>query len=356
MLTKTLPVALLAGAASAACPLSVSIADADHHVVNVQVTNTGSETLQVFKGNTVFSAHATKDLLVADAAGNALPFDGVYVNYKRTGLTSNSFQKIAAGETITVSVNAAKSYKLKGVHQAKVSAIQGFRYAAGEEVPSTLKELSACADQTTSSVEVTPDQSTVAAQHISHKREEPFTSRIQKRAVTYSSCSTSQTSTLKTAVTDAIAMAGKASTAAASSAAYFTTWFKSISVASKVQTIYNDVKNVQTTSPKISCTDTYNDCSDGSALLYTVPSANVVVPCPNNGFYDFPELAPQCAGDDYDKAGSILHEFTHLYGTTDYAYGYAAAQKLSATQAAANADTYEMYAESVRLGGCTVGK
>jgi hypothetical protein len=71
MFTKTLPVALLAGAASAACPLSVAIANADNHVINVQVTNTGSETLQVFKGNTVFSDHATKDLLVADA--------GVYI-------------------------------------------------------------------------------------------------------------------------------------------------------------------------------------------------------------------------------------------------------------------------------------
>ena len=67
MFTKTLPVALLAGAASAACPLSVSIADADNHLVNVAVTNTGSEAVQVFKGNTVFSSHATKDLLVADA-------------------------------------------------------------------------------------------------------------------------------------------------------------------------------------------------------------------------------------------------------------------------------------------------
>jgi hypothetical protein len=67
MLSKTLPIVLLAGAASAACPLSVSIAHADNHVVNVQVTNTGSETIQVFKGNTVFSAHETKDLLVADA-------------------------------------------------------------------------------------------------------------------------------------------------------------------------------------------------------------------------------------------------------------------------------------------------
>jgi deuterolysin len=296
----------------------------------------------------------------------------VYVNYKKTGLTSSHFQKIAAGETITVSVNAAKSYKLEGVEQAKVSAVQGFRYASGEEAPAALRNLSVCADQTTDTVEVTPDQSTVAEyvqichavhakrltlaarQHISHKRE-TFTSRIQKRAVTYSSCSSSQQSTLKTSVADAISMATRASTAAASSADYFTTWFKSTSVASKVQTIYNDVKNVQTTSPKISCTDTYGDCSDGSALLYTVPSANTIVPCPNNGFWGFPEYAPQCTNDDYDKAGSILHEMTHLYGTGDYAYGYTAAQQLSATQAAANADTYEMYAESVRLGGCTVG-
>lgn len=131
--------------------------------------------------------------------------------------------------------------------------------------------------------------------------------------------------------------------------------FISTSNEAKVRTIYNDVVNVQTTSPKISCVDTYSDCSSGDALLYTVPSDNVIVPCPNNGFWDFPELASQCSGDDYDKAGSILHEMTHLYGTDDYAYGPTAAQALSASKAAANADTYEMYAESVRLGGCTTG-
>ncbi len=66
MLKNTLPIVLLASAASAACPLSVSIADVANHIIDVQVTNTGSETLQVFKGNTVFSDHATKDLLVTD--------------------------------------------------------------------------------------------------------------------------------------------------------------------------------------------------------------------------------------------------------------------------------------------------
>ncbi|TDZ39013.1 Neutral protease 2-like protein [Colletotrichum trifolii] len=338
MVAKSLPVALLVGAASATCPLSVDITNSDSHVVNVAVTNTGNETLSVFKGNTVFSNHATRDLLVTDAEGKALPFEGVFVNYKRTGLSPSSFQKIDAGETVTVSVNAAHSYKLDGVSQASVTAIQGFRYAVGAEAPSSFKDLASCADVTSGQVEVVPDQTTAAEQHISRRGEEPFNSRIQKRAVTYSSCSTSQTTALKTSVADAISMANAAYTAAGSGSYYFTTWFKSTSVQSK-----------------ISCADTYGDCADGSALLYTVPSANVIVPCPDNGFWDFSEFAAQCAGDDYDRAGSVLHEMTHLYGTTDWAYGPTAAKALSATKAAANADTYEMYAESVRLGGCTTG-
>lgn len=94
--------------------------------------------------------------------GNALPFEGVYVNYKRTGLAPSSFQQIEAGQTVTVPVNAAKSYKLSGVSQAKVTAIQGFRYAQGSETPSSLKDLAACEDVTSGEVDVTPDQSSVA--------------------------------------------------------------------------------------------------------------------------------------------------------------------------------------------------
>jgi deuterolysin len=148
-------------------------------------------------------------------------------------------------------------------------------------------------------------------------------------------------------------MSSAAYTAAGTAAYYFTTWFRSTSVESKVRTIYNDVVGVQTTAPSVYCNDEYDYCSDGSALLYTIPSDNAIVPCPSNGFWDFPEYATTCADDDYDRAGSILHEATHLYGTDDYAYGATAALKLTAAKAAANADTYEMYAGSVRLGGCS---
>lgn len=71
-------------------------------------------------------------------------------------------------------------------------------------------------------------------------------------------------------------MSSAAYTAAGTQADYYTTWFISTAYVSTVQKIYNDVVNVRTTSPKISCKDTYGDCSDGSALLYTVPSANTV--------------------------------------------------------------------------------
>ncbi|KAK9773115.1 putative Deuterolysin metalloprotease [Seiridium cardinale] len=351
MLSNALPVALFAGAAMAACPLAVDIAGADDHVVHVSVTNNGDEAVTFFKGNTVLSEHSTLDLLVDDAEGNSLPFEGLFVNYKRVGIAPEMFQTLQPGESVTGSVNAAKTYNLDKVEKAQVTAIQGFRYVTGAVAPTSLAETEFCESETSNPLTITPDQSKVASELLTH--EPSFDSRIKKRSVTYSSCTTAQTTSLKTSVSDAISMSSAAYTAAASSADYFTTWFKSTSVVTKVRTIYNDVANVQTTSPKISCKDTYGDCADGSALLYTVPSANVIVPCPNNGFWDFPEYSADCTDFDYDMAGSILHESTHLYGTDDYAYGPTAAKKLSAAQAAANADTYEMYAGSVRLGGCS---
>jgi len=324
--------------------------DTVDHVARVAVTNTGAESIQVFKGNTVLSDHATKDLVVADADDNELPFEGIYINYKKTGLSAESFQTLAPGETVTTSVNAAESYKLAGISTAKITAVQAFKYVVGSAPPTSLQDAKFCSAVSSDTVAITPDQSKVAIDHISKRT--LFNSRIQKRAITYHSCSTSQTSSLKTSVSDAISMSAAAYTAAGSAADYFTVWFKSTAQETKVRSIYNSVKNVQTTSPSIYCTDLYGDCTDGQALLYTVPSDNVIVPCPNNGYWAFPEYASTCADDDYDKAGSILHEMTHLYGTDDYAYGPTAAKQLSASQAAANADTYEMYAGSVRLGGC----
>jgi deuterolysin len=80
MRSNLIPVAALAGAAMAACPLSVKIVGSADHIAQVAVTNTGTEAITVFKGNTVFSEHATKDLLVADA--------GKLTMYPKTSLSN----------------------------------------------------------------------------------------------------------------------------------------------------------------------------------------------------------------------------------------------------------------------------
>jgi deuterolysin len=89
-----------------------------------------------------------------------MPFEGIFVNYKRTGLTPEMFQTIAPGQTVTSSVNAAKTYKLHGMKTAKVSALQGFKYVTGAAAPTTLKETSYC-ESSSSTVAITPDQSMV---------------------------------------------------------------------------------------------------------------------------------------------------------------------------------------------------
>lgn len=66
MAFNILAVLALASSAMAACPLSVAIVDTVDHTANIAVTNTGSEAVTVFKGNTVLSDHNTQDVFVAD--------------------------------------------------------------------------------------------------------------------------------------------------------------------------------------------------------------------------------------------------------------------------------------------------
>lgn len=67
MVFNTLAVVALAGSAIAACPLSVAIVDTVDHIASITITNTGSEAVTVFKGNTVLSDHDTLDVVVTDS-------------------------------------------------------------------------------------------------------------------------------------------------------------------------------------------------------------------------------------------------------------------------------------------------
>jgi deuterolysin len=95
--------------------------------------------------------------------GNALAFEGMFINYKRINMSADVFQTIQPGETVSASVNAAKTYKLQGVAKAKATAIQGFYYVEGTTAPTAIKDTSYCEVESSSSVDLTPNQDTVVA-------------------------------------------------------------------------------------------------------------------------------------------------------------------------------------------------
>lgn len=85
----------------------------------------------------------------------------MYVNYKRSGLSAASFQTLQAGETVTATVNVAKTYKLAGLAKAQITAVQGFSYVTGTVAPTALKDMTICEDVSSETVTISPDQSLV---------------------------------------------------------------------------------------------------------------------------------------------------------------------------------------------------
>lgn len=56
-------------------------------------------------------------------------------------------------------MNVANTYSLSGVETVDITAIQGFKYATGTTVPTSLADLETCDDVSSNTVKITPDQS-----------------------------------------------------------------------------------------------------------------------------------------------------------------------------------------------------
>lgn len=238
-----------------------------------------------------------------------MDFSGAYVDYKQTNPSSSMFQTLSPGQAVSTVVNAAVSHKLEGVSKAKVTALQHLKYVIGETIPSHLKDMSFCPGVTSQKVAIIPDQKKAASEHFS--KTSPASS-IQRRDLGIENCSADQQTDLQTAVNDAIAMASAAQQAEGNEDDYWINWFKDAGQSSTTDSIYGQVINAQSTGFTISCSDTYGACGDNgdSALAVTITPDNVIIPCPNGGYWDLGEFAGDCDSSDYDKAGAILHEMS----------------------------------------------
>lgn len=164
--------------------------------------------------------------------------------------------------------------------------------------------------------------------------------------INYASCSSSQISTIGSAVNSARTYSQNAKTYlnGGSTGARYTTWFGAYN-ASRYSTATSNFVNIDSAIDQNNGQVTINcGCSDSSyAYVYANQPYQIYV-C--NAFWSAP-----LTGTD-SKAGTLIHEMSHftvVAGTSDYAYGQSAAKSLATSnpaRAVKNADSHEYFAEN----------
>ncbi|KAH8903745.1 hypothetical protein BR93DRAFT_981085 [Coniochaeta sp. PMI_546] len=328
-------------------PLDVKIQMVDNSMVEATITNTGVETLRLFRTGTILDSAAVEKTEVLSGA-NKVPFDGLRLRIMTSNLDESAFQSLAAGETITKTWDIAQVHDLSAGGPISVSSTGFIPYAE--------------ANSTT----LSPDPLTFASNVLTATIDGAAASLIRRnfhalaeRQIVQSDCTSTKLTATRTSLTECQQLAAAASSAAASGpAAKMTEYFKSSTTATRntVSGIFAKVAAECGASPtggvsKLYCSDVYRSCSSG-VLAYTLPSQTYMVNC--NLYYSaLSSLSKTC--HDQDQATTTLHETTHLTqvaGTTDQGgcYGYNCVKSLTAAQNLKHADTYALFANAIYVG------
>jgi deuterolysin len=251
-----------------------------------------------------------------------------------SGLSSDDFVTLAAGETKVVTVETAALHTLNDGGDFDVFA-KGLLPYAEESSTELVGALNYESEKLTMSIDGAQAATVAKA--------------LTRRTAVGSSCTGSKLSAIRTALSNCARLATSAATSAAAGTK-LDTYFKSTSsstkstVAARLRAVSSDCSS-SSSKTTTNCNDPYQGCAS-NVLAYTVPSANFITYCPIF-FSQLPALASTCHGQD--QATTVLHEETHapgVYspGTDDLGYGYSAATRLSTSQALNNADSFALYA------------
>lgn len=250
-------------------------------------------------------------------------------------IPEDAFQTIAAGETVETSFDIAELHDLSAGGDFDLVSAGTLSYA---EPGST--ELAGVVSYSSNTITSSVDGSAAS------KVRRAF---LERRSAVQSDCTGAKRTSTVNALANCRTLALAAQSAAGSNTAKVNEYFKSTSSStiSTLQTVFSRVASECGSSTsgvsKTYCTDVYGACSS-NVLAYTLPSGSYIVNCPLY-FSALPALTKSCHAQD--QATTTLHETTHLTqikGTDDLGYGYAAATRLSTSQALNNADSYALFA------------
>ncbi|KAK8189070.1 Deuterolysin metalloprotease family-domain-containing protein [Phyllosticta capitalensis] len=327
--------------------LSVQLELVNNTEIKAIVTNNGPDSLNLFKkGNFLDSAAVEK--AEVHSAGSQVPFGGVRIRPRTTGLGPGSFLHLPAGESHEVIFDIAEMYSLSG-KEYDVLSRGVISYAEGDSY-----EIAGAVPYESNIIRINIDP------HEAKKKRDVFhgkAQKLKKRSVLENCPDGPEKDTVMRAL-DACAKLSQGAQQAASTGdpAQFAKYFKDPSekmrkaVAGVYAKVAKECGKIDGGDTRIHCNDGFEYC-DGMTLAYTSPSSGLQVYCPAYYAGDYPDLTKECHGQD--RATTTLHEMTHLdsvAGTVDIGYGYRTTKSLRPKQAIANADTYSLYANGLWSG------
>ena len=311
--------------------------------ISAVMTNTGDESIKLLDFGTFMDPNPVQKVNVYQDDVE-VPFLGIQPRYKMYDLPQENFTTLAPGESFESIISLAALHDITGGNYT-VSTIGAIPFA-------THNTTDLAGSIGYSSNELVLTLAPEAAARV--KRAIPLLPRTVLQQ-----CNGSELTAHQQALSYCVTVANRAALAAQSGpASTFHTFFRSSSNSTRATVAARFAAIAQAASSSTSgpttyfCEDLLGYCS-ANTLAYTLPTQNLVANCPI--YYALPILSRQCG--QQDQTTTTLHEFTHAPGvfapgTQDFAYGLAAATKLSASQAVLNADSYALYANAV-LNSCS---
>ena len=343
------------GVVVSVAPEKAALGKSDDVVVKVTFTNTSGSPQYVLKSHTPFDG-VSAPVFEVTRDGQPVRYLGKIV--KRAAPTAADYYLLKPGASYTVKVELSALYDMAttGEYAVRYHAASPQLFA-GSGPTDNATAMRAGADVQDGAKHGGELQSDAASMWIDGTR--PRGSREETKSLaemqaasgmataaslSTTSCSSSQQSTIASALSAAQTYAGNADAymAKTTMGSRYTKWFGTVN-STRVSTIrshFANIKSTLATKPiNVNC-----GCSDSSyAYVYPNQPYTIYV-C--KAFWSAP-----LTGTD-SKAGTLIHEtshFTVVAGTDDWAYGQSAAASLAISnpsQAIDNADSHEYFSEN----------
>ncbi|MFY0567277.1 M35 family metallo-endopeptidase [Archangium lansingense] len=296
--------------------------------VTVTLTNISSQPVRLLKFY-IPDGRLKEGLFEVSRNGEPVEYIGPHI--KRAAPTAQDYVTLAPGESLTGSAPVSGFYDLSETGSYTV------RYAAR-----SLEQHSAVISK---AAQLDSNLVNLWIEGRASGQPEAM-GTVSGQGLSYSgACTTSEQSTIATAVNNAKTYSNNASTylnGISSGTTRYTTWFGAYTSArlTTARNHFTNIKNAFANAAVVvdcSCNDSYY------AYVYPASPYKIYV-C--NAFWSAP-----ATGTD-SKAGTLVHEMSHfnvVAGTDDHAYGQSAAKSLASsnpTNALDNADNHEYFAEN----------